>query len=291
MSAVRVARQRPKFRSWARRAVAVLLCAAGASSAHEFWLQPDDYTARPGQIVHLQFGVGMGWHGEVRSIDASRVVRFSWIDAKGERPVSALGIIRTGSAGPAWGVLRSNRAALMLEADAFESYLRDEGLEAVIDARKLRGEFTQHGREVYSRCAKTLLQVGEWKGSADFVSRPVGLTLELVPQNDGSAFSDGEPFHIRLLYQGKPLADALVKAFPKSGGAVIQARTDAHGLAVLPNLSGGIWMLTAVHMVRADPRLDADWESIWSSLTLRVPEASKAIAPNPKRESRAARPL
>jgi uncharacterized GH25 family protein len=275
MSPARRARQVHLWKGWARRALAALLYTAGAASAHEFWLQPEDYAARPGEVVRMQFGVGMGWRGKVRSVDVSRVVRFGWIDAMGERPISASGTIRTGTAGPAWGVFRSNLAALMLEAEAFESYLREEGLEAVIEARKLRKESTLDGREVYSRCAKMLLQVGETKSGSDFVSRPVGLTLELVPQNFGRVVSEGDPFQVQLLYQGKPLANVLVKAFPKAGGEVIAARTDARGLAVLPILPGGIWLLNAVHMVRADARLDADWESIWSSLTLRLPEVSR----------------
>jgi len=289
--AARLARRGSLLEPWARRALVLLLGAAGAASAHEFWLQPEDYAVRPGRIVSLQFGVGTGWRGDVRSLDGSRVVRFGWIDAQGERRMSAAGAIRTGPAGPAWGVFRSNRAALTLDAPAFEAYLRDEGLEAVIDARGVRGESALHGREVYSRCAKTLLQVGDTLRGSDFVSSPVGLTLELVPQNFGRAVSDEQPFQVRLLYQGKPLANALVKAFPRAGGRVITARTDAQGLAVLPTMSGGIWLLNAVHMVRADPRLDADWESIWSSLTLRLPQAPQATAFNPMRDLRAARPL
>jgi uncharacterized GH25 family protein len=75
---------------------------------------------------------------------------------------------------------------------------------------------------------------------------------------------------VQLLYQGKPLPGALVKALPHAGGAAVTARTDTRGIVALRLPAGGVWMLNAVHMVRADPRLDADWESTWSSLTLRL---------------------
>jgi len=291
MSAVGRDWRRGPWTRWAGPALAVLLLNASAAHAHEFWLQPGDYAARSGQTMSLQFGVGMGWQGEVRAIDASRIVRFGFIDAEGERQMGASGSIQTRSPGPAWGVFRGNRAALTLDADAFEAYLRDEGLEHVIEVRKTRGESTQGGREVYSRCAKTLVQVGETKRDDGLVSNPVGLTLELVPQNFARVVSNGEPFRVQLLFQGKPLAGALVKAFPKSGGTIFKTRTDGTGLAVLPHLTGGIWLLNAVHMVRADTRLDADWESIWSSLTLRLPEVPQTKASQPISDRRAANPL
>ena len=82
----------------------------------------------------------------------------------------------------------------------------------------------------------------------------------------------GGPFALRLLYRGKPLAGALVKAFPKDGNERrLSARTDAQGRVrfVLPE--GGIWLISVVHMIDAPAASGARWESLWSSLTFEVP--------------------
>ena len=57
--------------------------------------------------------------------------------------------------------------------------LREEGLESVIEARRLAGEADAEGRERYARYAKVVLRTGA--GAANHVTRPVGLKSELVP--------------------------------------------------------------------------------------------------------------
>ena len=294
MSAARLARPGPSLPGAARQAALVLLLAAGSTSAHEFWLQPGSFAASPGDVVRTQFRVGQGWPGEVYAPDPDRVLRFGWIDAQGERSMSGAGTMRTGDEGAAWAVYRSNGAALTLEAAVFESYLREEGLESVIDARRLRDESDRPGREIYSRCAKSLLRIGAALERDGLVSRPVGLTLELVPRNAERLAAGEGPFELQLLYLGQPLPAALVRALPRAGGAVVTARTDARGVAVLHLPLAGVWLLNAVHMVRADPRLDADWESIWSSLTLEWPASPAATLSNPngfRHAIRTSRPL
>src|SRR5207249_7443329 len=59
----------------------------------------------------------------------------------------------------------SDLRSIELEPEKFESYLKDEGLERVVKIRSDRKETLKPGREVFSRCAKTLLKVGA--GAAD----------------------------------------------------------------------------------------------------------------------------
>jgi len=66
---------------------------------------------------------------------------------------------------------RSQRTAITLEAEKFEKYLADEGLDGVLKARKTRGEQDKPGNEVYSRCAKSLIAVdGTGKSGFDLPS-------------------------------------------------------------------------------------------------------------------------
>ncbi len=225
--------------------------------------------------------------------DPSRIVRFAVVDARGERPIEGepgadpAGTIVLRQPGIAIALYRSRPSPVRLEAEAFESYLRDEGLDPVIATRAAHGESQQPGIEIFSRNAKAML-VASGPGSAGSDvqrwRRPVGLTLELVPESDPRPLAAGGTFAVRLLYLGKPLEGALVKAFPKDGNERrLSARSDAQGRVrfVLPE--GGIWLLSTVHMIDAPAASGARWESLWASLTFDAGAAGPAAAADPRR--------
>ena len=120
-------------------------------------------------------------------------------------------------------------------------------------------------KEIYSRCAKSLLSVGP---SGDGFDRVLGLELELVPEKNPYALKPGESLPVRLLHRGKPLAGALVVAISKASPEDrIAIRSDGGGRAELRLDRPGLWMVKAVHMIPAPAGSAADWESLWASLT------------------------
>ena len=73
---------------------------------------------------------------------------------------------------------------------------------------------------------------------------------------------------MRLVFEGKPLAKALVVAMNQAEPEKkISARTDSRGRATLASRERGVWLVKAVHMIPAPAGVDADWESVWTSLT------------------------
>ena len=104
--------------------------------------------------------------------------------------------------------------------------------------------------------------------NAQFWRRPIGLALELVPESDPRRLDAGGTFALRLLYRGKPLEGALVKALPKDGNERgLSARTDSQGRVRLALAEAGVWLISTVHMIDAPAGSGARWESLWSSLT------------------------
>jgi len=68
------------------------------------------------------------------------------------------------------------------------------------------------GSERYSRCAKSIVQVGpSGPGSQAQVSKPVGLPLEILPEANPYAVPRSATLPVRVIYAGRPLAGALVK--------------------------------------------------------------------------------
>lgn len=256
----------------------VLLTAPGVS-AHEFWIMPSSFEPPPLTQVGFSLLVGTGWPGESVPRSAERIVRFDLVDARGEHPIAGdeaadpAGFASTGALGPALAVYRSNRAQLTLPAEKFEAYLVEEGLDSVVRRRAARGESGKPGREVYSRCAKSLLMVGGRKARAGSADRVLGLTLELIPETDPQRMLSDRSLTVRLLYDGQPLAGALIRARPeKQPSDKFEIRSDVAGRATIPLRHGGVWLISAVHMIEAPPALAADWESFWASLTFSLPE-------------------
>jgi uncharacterized GH25 family protein len=265
-----------------RFGVALLaLCIGGWVRAHELWLMPSTFEPEPGQSLAVDLRVGAGWPGESMARQPQQVLRMGFADATGEHPLpSGAGVRPAAHAsarrpGAAWLVYRSTDIALELDAASFELYLREEGLDHVLDARRERGHSLRPGRESYSRCAKTLVSVG---GNAQGFDRELGLSLELVLLSDPTQASRDQPFVLKLLYRGKPIESVLVKALPQDSIArPTSARTTHDGIVRLNLGTPGVWLLNAVHMTPASVGIDADWESLWSSLTLRVGPRPRSV--------------
>ncbi len=265
--------QNPK--AWIVIALAVVLGAP--ARAHDFWIHPSSFRPDPRQRVSLELRVGERFRGEPVARNPEKIERF--FVQVGSEPVSIAGVDGKSPAGYwtpkesgcAWIGYRSRPSALELPAEKFESYLAEEGLERIIDLRRIRGERKAPGRERYSRCAKSLIRVG----GADVASRvheaALGFPLEFFPEQNPYALRAGDAFSVRLMYQGKPLEGALVGAMAESDPrSETRVRTDADGRVRFTLAKDGVHLVRAVHMVRAPADADCDWESLWASLTFEL---------------------
>ena len=252
--------------------------AAGAVQAHNFWIEPSTLTPAPGQRVAVRLRVGIDLKGDPVPRDPSLMKRFVAAGPSGDSPVP--GVPNTEPAGfEAFAVpglytivYDSGRSPLELDAAKFEEYLKDEGLETISARRARQGKSAAGAKEVFSRCAKALLAVGNGSGSG--WDRVFSQRLELVAEKNPYALAAGGELPVRLLYEGKPLAGALVMALQRDRPDKVDkvmARTDAKGRVTLKLDRPGFWLVKAVHMIPAPPDAGADWESFWASLTFALP--------------------
>jgi hypothetical protein len=233
--------------------------------AHDFWIEPSAYTPGAGELVSLKLWVGEHLGGETLPRNEELIDWFSAVRGGVQSPILGMdgsetaGWLRPQAPGGLVIAYRSQRSAVELPPEKFQAYLALEGLPPV-----------PPGREVFSRCAKSLLAVG---GRSDpTVTKPVGLTLELVPEADPYSLAPGGTLTVSLLYQGKPLAGATVMALDATDAQTPQrVRSDANGRASFTLPRAGAWLIKAVHMIRAPRDAGADWESFWASLTFALP--------------------
>jgi len=102
---------------------------------------------------------------------------------------------------------------------------------------------------------------GNWQP----VTRAFGYRFEIIPETNPCAPT---PLRVRLLFEGKPLAGALVTAMHRDdASARIRIRSDKSGRVTLDLPKNGVWMIKSVQLVPAPAGADADWESMWASLT------------------------
>lgn len=260
------------------------LVAAPCARAHEFRLAAWRDSAHANTVA-VRAGVGQGLATEWRPFDPSRAVRFI---ARTSRTFDLTRLATRGDtvwarlADPDPGgtmlVYESDFASITLDADRFDTYLAEDGLDDALAARRA-GERVP-GRERYRRCAKVWLAGSEPARA----TAPVGSLLEIVPL---SIPGGGASLTVRVLYQGRVLEHALVHAWCRTSGAIgpiepaSSARTDARGEVTLDGLGSGEWLIGTVHMVPSREREAADWESTWASLVF--------FRPSGPAEARAAR--
>lgn len=247
--------------------------------AHDFWIEPSTFRPAVGSDVAARLMVGQKFRGEALPRNPALIVKFVLVSDRGETPVAgragAEPAGRVAISEPGLLVLgyRSLNSPLALEAAKFEEYLREEGLESVIAARVRRGESGKPSREVFSRCAKSLLSAGG--GGESGYDRSLGFTLELIPERNPYALERGGELPVRLLYEGRPLKGALVAALPYAAPEErLSQRTDRDGRVRLRLPRVGAWLFKAVHMVPASADTGADWQSLWASLTFEIPTGS-----------------
>ena len=274
------------------------LLLATAGLAHEVWLEGPRFRLRPGEAMHVRAFVGQNFAGGPWTIKAAKVrrlVRFgpAPADSTSLTPTNAAAThtFRTGFAfaqpGTHLVLLHSTESFIELPADKFTAYLREEGLDYALKLRQENEETANPGREAYSRCVKTLVQVGDpalVPLAADSACRHAyGLPLELVPEQNPYRLAPDQALTVRVLRGGRPAPGAAVQVWQRQPSGLptshFTTRANQSG-RVLLRLSGpGPYLLATVDMRPAPPalRARADWQSTWASLTFAGPSAARRL--------------
>lgn len=260
----------------------VALIVAAPVTAHDFWVQPTLFAAPLNVPTPFTIQVGHGTFRQRWSAPIERIVRFddvgpgSTTDRRAalQQPGGPTdGAVTFTTPGTHLLVLQTNLAASELPSIRFNDYIKVEGITPAIATRERRHLNDSPGREIYSRRAKALIQVGDTNAPQPQVTRPVGLTLEIVPQRNPYALAPTDPVPVQIIYEGKPLAGALVKL----NNLDFDARpieihlSDARGMASFNPPRHGKWQLNVIWTKPLTGNPKADFETIFSSLTFGFP--------------------
>lgn len=280
----------PPIRSPRATVLAVLLVAcASPVLAHDFWVQPSAYWTPPAALTAITLQVGHGPARQRSPIPLRRITRFDAIGPNGSAS-DLRGQLQLG--GPlkdgAFSLPRPGAYVIVLQTDdsaqthlpalRFNDYLKAEGLSPALNQRLRLHQMDRDGSENYSRCAKSIVQVGSVGGAQGQVTRPVGLPLEIVPEVNPYALPRAATLPVRVLYLGRPLAGALVKLTRLEDDAAPFATrlTDGAGRASFPMPSGGTWLLNVIWTRVQPSSAETDFETTFSSLSFGFPGGDRA---------------
>jgi uncharacterized GH25 family protein len=273
-----------------RRSVALLLgllvCfSAPLVSAHDFWLQPKKYWIDSDALTTMTLQVGHGPFRQRSPIPARRITRFqaltpeaATVDLRKQLRLGEAaedGDFRLTRPGTYLLVLQTDyRAQTHLPSIRFNDYLRAEGLTPALEQRARLHLMDADGSERYSRCAKSIVQVGPpGAGPQSHISKPVGLALEIVPEVSPYDLPRSATLPVRVIYAGRPLAGALVKLTNlENDASPLEVRlTDHDGHASFTMPSSGSWLLNVIWTKPLPRSEETDFETVFSSLSFGFP--------------------
>jgi uncharacterized GH25 family protein len=153
-----------------------------------------------------------------------------------------------------------------LKPEEVKEYLDEIGASAVL-LKEWAAMNPQRWRESYTKHQKTFVRVGTPPEADHSWSEPVGIALEIVPEQDPTAVRAGDDFAVKVLKNGKPLADFPLNALAGGETKGETRTTDSSGRVVFPLGKAGFWLLRGTE-VRKSTQAGTDWESDFTTLTL-----------------------
>ncbi len=246
-------------------------------NAHEFWLQPKKYRYKIGEEVKVDFMVGEDFTGEFWDLarhktEKIELYRLNGVKDLGKDVKPTKGnnlVVKVDVEGTYLFAMQSNAAYLEMEANAFNDYLKEDGLDEMLEVRKKLNQLEKPSKEFYTRYAKLLVQAGEKKD--DTFNKKVGFRYEIVPDQNPYTLKSGDYLSCKVFFEGKLVPHALVKVWSKINDTTFLQNiyTERDGSIRFPISTSGEWMVSSVKMIQSE-KAGAEYHSLWASLVFGI---------------------
>ena len=246
-------------------------------ATYEVWLLPSKFFYQPGEKAIITIRTGNDFGGEpwdVKKDQVEKATHYYLAVSRDLKPVIKEGVkdhleIALDREGTHLVTLQSVAVVNEIEAEEFNTYLKDNGLDEVYDQRVKTNTLNAAGKELQSSYSKLLLQAGN-KRDGTF-AKLTGFPLEIIPEKNPYALKAGEVIRFKILWQGKPLFGAKVKVWIKKDNRTgVQNIYSGQDGMIETRISGsGTWMVSAVKMMPSK-NAQADWQRYRSSLVFGI---------------------
>ena len=255
--------------------IIILSILSSTATAHEFWIEPKDYTVDSSGTVLANFSNGQLFNGVSESfipnwLVTSKVANTNGVTEikgqLGQRPAMKVSNLPDGL-----NVLMVQKKPLPLNYtiwEKFEKFAKHKDFGISKADHLALGYPEKNFIESYSRYTKALVGVGHAKGQ----DKRQGMEIELValanPYTDNT--SAGLP--VQAFYQGKPRKNVQIELFDRAVNGTVTVsllRTNSNGIVNIPVKSGHNYLVDTV-VLRKPAKgavAGAVWETLWASLT------------------------
>jgi uncharacterized GH25 family protein len=259
---------------------ALLLGLCSTLAAHDLFLKLTDYMVSPNAAVRITALNGT-FTSSSNAVARSRVADLSLVGPAGRERVDTARLsgagtrtlitARTGASGTYLLGLSIHPSEITLEGPQFNAYLREEGLDHILEARRRAGELDRKATERYAKHVKVIFQAGDSR--SDRYGTVLGYPVEIVPLQNPYTLRAGDTLKLRLLVNGAPAAgiEALAGGRALAGGPLRtqHLRADADGVVPVLLSSAGTWYVKFISMTRvSEPKLD--YVSQWATITFAI---------------------
>lgn len=253
------------------------LAHAGPARASDVWLQPERFAMTPGALLVVGLTRGEEFNGPEFSIARDGVDRM--VGSLGGEPL-VTGPALAGERALQFGVTMPRPGVAVLGAE-----LKPQGVELTgekpgiflraIHAREdVRADWAalpapRRWRESRCESAKTFIRVGEPPGDDRSWATPLGLGLEIVPEQDPTLLRENAVLAVRVLRAGLPLGGFVV-AFVSAGETRDHVRvTDDDGRASAQLDAPGLWLVRGTDL-RRSTAAGREWDGAATSMVVNV---------------------
>ncbi len=256
--------------------LAILLISNTLLFSHEFWLMPDKFRVKVNELFTLTFYVGEDFTGEIWGNKKERTLKLTHFTGEIKSDLTKLSIesdtydivLNFVNEGTLVLTLESKNSFIALDAEKFNAYLKEDGIDDIYEFRKKDGDLDKPSKELYRRCAKTLVQVGT--NTDNTFKKNTGMPLEIIPLQNPYTAKMGDKMTVKILFNGKPLKNKMVVAWNKTITTKTRKqklKTNNDGQVSFPLDQKGQWMISTVQMIPVIDNVDANYQSYWGNLT------------------------
>jgi uncharacterized GH25 family protein len=254
-----------------------LMVMVSAVAAQEFWMQPLKFIYSLGEKARINFVNGENFIGEPVELKKTSIEKLEHHRLAGVsdlKPTLVEGKkdhleVELKEEGTHVLAMQSIFSLAEMEADKFNIYLKENGLDDAYAAREKAGALARPGKESQAKYTKLLLQVGAKKD--DGYKMAMGFPIEIVPEQNPYALKLGDNIRFKIMWNKKPLFGARVKVWNRKEGLTTLQNiyTEQNGTMETRISSKGMWMVQVVYMV---PSKDGqtDWRSYCGSLVFGI---------------------
>ena len=256
-------------------AILATLGIVSTATAHDFWIIPDMFSFGADSMMHASGRAGTRFPTGT-AVQPARVAEARIIGATSQTKITQMSVegnsLRLHEKAPAAGqyviAVTLNSTPTRSTSANMLRFLRAEG--GASEATRLESQNALAGQDsvVYQATsyATAIVEVGRGGPRAFAVS--TGMPLEFIPLNDPAHLHVGDTLHVKVVGDGKPVANIGVyggpavdtMATPAAASTSLTLAADGNGVLHLPLTAAAAWNLRAAYIYRRAGAAPNEWK-------------------------------